>query len=597
VNIHLTLRLWIGVLVGFVVIGMAASLFSVMRLGAWAGWVWAGFWCWHELRGRKGVLQRGYFMPFVLLAGLCLLSLSIGLHVFSDSLTYRIPQMLYWLQEGHPAWNNYMDSRVVGMPHVWSYIMAPFFVLLGERALALPSWISLIILWMTLLDWALQFMEAKKARWMALLFTASPVFVLQACSTDNSLFIVALLMSALYFMLRCKLDHNAVVYSALAFSLVCGAKPQYVILAPLYLMWFFKRGDTPARVFRWQAVWWLFPVTVLLSPLPSFAMNWIHGSGISATTMDENYVWNLSVFFWNAVRSLSLLIVQLCAVPFNPFAGQMTDWSRSLIELLGIGPALHMTEIKFSPVLIPDHHVSLGLLSFILLIYGIIRALPRARKELKFLALASLLLMIIPLVLTGPVTPGRSFVGFLALAFPLAMQGVGSIPRKWCAVWGCLALGSAVFVLVVNPHRPLLPMGRMIRMAETHVSSGVYRRLQEYQTFWQRGRVGTALLPNIPEDVRKVGVIIDEGLPCSQLWKPYRLNRTLVFLPPDCTRADVLGAGVQYIIVRHDQLIPIAEQRLSADFLSRLDAVEIARQDCIARLSAGVQAWYLMRVR
>lgn len=596
-NIHLTLRLWIGVLVGFVVIGMAASLFSVMRLGAWAGWVWAGFWCWHELRGRKVTLNRRYFIPFVFLSGLCLLSLSIGLHVFSDSLTYRIPQMLYWLQEGRPAWNNYMDSRVVGMPHVWSYIMAPFFVLLGERALALPSWISLAVLWMTVLDWALQFMEEKRARWIALLFTASPVFVLQACSTDNSLFIAALLMSALYFMLRCKPEQGTVVYSALAFSLACGAKPQYVILAPLYLMWFFKRGDRPARVFRWQALWWLFPVAVLLSPLPSFVMNWMHGSGISATNMDENYVWSLPVFFWNAVRSLSLFFVQLCAVPFNPFAGQMTDWSRSLIELLGAGAALHMAEIKFSPVLIPDHHVSLGLLSFVFLIYGIMRSAPAARRELKMVALASLLLMFVPLILTGPLTPGRSFVGFLALAFPLAMQGIAGISRKWCAVWGCLALGSAVFVLAVNPHRPLLPMDRIIRMAETRVSPGTFARLQEYQTFWQRGRVGTDLLRSIPEDVRKIGVIIDEGLPCSQLWKPCRLNRTLVFLPPNCVREDVFGAGIQYIIVRHDQLISRVEQQLSDDFLARLGAVEIAQQDCIARLSAGVQSWYLVRIR
>ena len=627
-HLILWVKIWVEVVSGVIIIISVAGLFSMMRLGGWLGF--AGGISWVSYRfisagDSKRIVLSWQDWPFYVLAGLSLVSICIRPHSFIDSYSYRLPQILLWLQEGHPWAVANVDFRINQIPHIWSFLSITFFLPFGERAIAIPNLISYLVLLGVLKKFADASNILKiKSRWIILIFMSSPVIVMQTASNDNVLTSLTFLIIAAYFLLLHPPSTSSVSYSALAFALCCGIKPQYIMLIPLWVAWFFYNNNTSIRQFRWKMFVWLIPLIIICSPLPTFSINYLyHGSiiypKVFSSTIDDKPAINVNFSdkeevttvvpkswinerkgfpYDNAVGirgksilpSISNLAFALFALPVNPMAGQMTTWINRMSEKITFFRQLNWHQLRIYPILITEQ-ASLSIFATMALLIGMFRKKKR-RRSFKWLAFGSLISMTVAIGLTTPGAAGRSFIGYLILTFPMAFAGLASVKKQVLMTWGGVCFATGLMMIVINPACPLWPADYILNRLPT---SKIYADIKRYPQYSRRIESGRALVSAVPEDKKVIGAILNDAEPSVELWKPYALNRKVQFYSPQVAAAELEQDSISYIVVKHKDLILNGE--VSSYFLNRLSAEVIMKKKFTSYMQRGPESWFLLKVK
>ena len=153
-------------------------------------------------------LRRRFARPLPLIFLLCLAGAFVGGAIYPptnyDAITYRIPRVLHWLNEGHwhwiPAWNNRMNYSATG----FEWLMAPLFAIFRtDRLFFLVNVVSYALL-PGLLYSAFTLLGISRRvawAWMWLLPTGY-CFVTQAGSIGNDTFAAVYFLTALVFGIR-----------------------------------------------------------------------------------------------------------------------------------------------------------------------------------------------------------------------------------------------------------------------------------------------------------------------------------------------------------------------------------------------------------
>jgi len=609
-HLLLWIKIWVEVVSGVIIIISVAGLFSMMRLGGWLAF--SGGISWISYRfisagDSRRIVLSWQDWPFYIMAGLSLVSLCIGPHSIGDSYTYRLPQMLLWLQEGHPWAVPNVDYRINLMPHIWPFLSLVSFLPFGERGIAIPNLISYLMLLGVLKKFAdASNIPKTKSRWIILIFMSSPVMVMQAASNDNVLTSSTFLMIAVYFSLLRPLSTSSVSYSALSFALCCGIKPQYIILAPLWVVWFFHKNNTTIRQLHWKFFVWLIPLVIICSPLPTFSINYFYHSSIrnpkvflvtaeeetenTTTTPDRG---GTPVKIWKGpVRSYSQLAFALFALPVNPVAGQMTTWMKKMAEEIPLLRFLNWHEQRIYPILIPEN-ASLSFFATLALLIGLFRKKKHFRS-FKWLALGSVIALTIAIWILHPSSAGRSFIGYFMLMFPLAFVGLASVRKQVLKTWGLVCFAAGIMTIVINPACPLWPAQAVIkRLPAPWV---VDTDIQRYPQYSRRIESGRALVAAVPKGEKVIGAILNiSGTPSVELWKPYALNRQVQFYSPQVAAEKLKQDGVSYIVVKNHYLI--SNGKLSLELLKRFSAEVIMKKEFTSYMQKGPEAWFLVKVK
>ena len=587
-----------------------ATGFSLMRLGGWLAFSGGISWISYRIisaENTKRIVLSWQDWPFYIMAGLLLVSLCIRPHSFVDSYSYRLPQMLLWLQEGHPWAVPNVDFRINQMPHIWSFLSMVFFLPFGERGIAIPNLISYLIL----LGILKKFTDASnipktKSRWIILIFMSSPVMVMQAATNDNVLTSSTFLMIAVYFSLLRPLSTSSVSYSALSFALCCGIKPQYVMLTPLWVVWFFHKNNTTIRQLHWKVFVWLIPLVIICSPLSTFTINYFyHGSIkhpevplVTAEEKSENTTTtpdrgDTPVNMWESpINSYSRLTFALFALPINPLANRMTAWMNKIAEKIPFFRFLNWHKQRIYPILIPEI-ASLSFFATLALFIGMFRKKKRFRS-FKWLALGSVIAMTIAIWIATPGDAGRSFIGYCMLMFPLAFVGLASVRKQVLMTWGLVCFAAGIMTIVINPACPLWPAQAVIKRLPA--SWVVDTDIQRYPQYSRRIESGRALVAAVPKGEKVIAAILNRsGDPSVELWKPYALNRQVQFYSPQVAAEKLKQDGVSYIVVKHRDLILNGE--VSPDFLNRLSAEVIMKKEFTSYMQKGPVSWFLVKVK
>ncbi|SVB19372.1 uncharacterized protein METZ01_LOCUS172226, partial [marine metagenome] len=148
-HLLLWVKIWVEVVAGMMIIISVATGFSLMRLGGWLAFSGGISWISYRIistENTKRIVLSWQNWPFYIMAGLSLVSLCIRPHSFIDSYSYRLPQILLWLQEGHPWAVPNVDFRINQMPHIWPFLSLVSFLPFGERGIAIPNLISYLML-------------------------------------------------------------------------------------------------------------------------------------------------------------------------------------------------------------------------------------------------------------------------------------------------------------------------------------------------------------------------------------------------------------------------------------------------------------------
>lgn len=598
------LRIFVFLLTYLVVLGWGLSaikalnwMFPLAAIGL-AGAVLVGGRLAGSLRNLwRGAAEPLSFWPTILVGMLAFIAAILYPPTMLDSLTYRLPRIWLWLQEGRIHHILSAEPRLNYMPQVWELATLPLVQLAGDRLVWVWTFGSWMVLHWVAYDWALDVSrEVNKARRMAFIASTSTFAVLQACSSASDLFATALVVLSLRYVVAFEQtrDWRHISWAVLSLGLTAGAKPHFSVLVLPLAIWFLAAPSKPWRAFRWAWAPVLIPLWLLCSPAPTFALNyrtygtWA-GPGQDHSMTGEGPAGNL-------VLGTTMVVWQSVQPPVNPLA---TTISKSLAATVA-GTDANKLVPRFSlrvPLLQMVDSAAMGLVLSVLMVAGIGTALRRDRRLLiswRGLALLAGLLGI-GLALSRFVSgsSGRAFTGFLYLALPLALVGWQRLTARMLQLGVYFSLGSSLLALVFNPARPLWPAAQVQRML---TDSPRFHRFAEmvdpYLLFQERATTGEKLARAIPAN-ESVVVINAEDRPLLPLFQPYSRPRTVLFLPPQATPAELKQRQANYVIV-----CPTAEENYPelCDYVERSGAYEmVLAADYTSKLNKGAETWRLYR--
>jgi hypothetical protein len=566
--------------------GIAGFAMAVMLACRWAG----------SMRQLlQGVAEPLAFWPFILVTAVAAAGVVYPVTML-DSLSYRLPRILMWLQEGKVYHITTAVNSMNYMPHVWAFASIPLIQLGGIELVYLWSFTSWIVLYLIGYDWAFEISgEATKSRWLAFIGSTSTFAVLQAGSSASDLFASVLALLSLRFVLAFERtrDWREIGWAVLSFCLAAGVKPHFAVFGLPLTIWFVVSPSKPWRSFRWHWAPVLLPLWLVCSPVPSFVMNYRDygswtGPALSYPVKGKSPVWNI-------VLGTTMIIWQAPQPPINPAALVFNKQLTQAVINSGIRQIEPRFGLRMTPVSIVDT-ASLGLVTAALFVTGVLLALRKGRHRLKmwqFWAMAAGLASIwMALTQFVPESSGRTYCGFLYFSLPLAMVGWNLLRPQILRTGVYLCLLSSCTSLILDPAQPLWPVGRMQQMLAKSPRFGEWAdKLKLYMLFPERARAGRDLVRAVPDSERVLVVLIGDDHPLLPLFYPYPNDRKLVLLPAHATARELNEVADNYVIVTGGSAGPYPEL---CDYLEKSgDYTLVLSHVYTSKLSRGPETWKL----
>lgn len=531
----------------------------------------------------------------VILVGICMVTAAVLYPpTTSDTISYRVPRILFWLQEEGVHHIAGPDYRLNIMPAVWELASTPLFQWAGDRLLGTWSLLSWVVCYLLLFSWALGFCgSVGRARQIGFIFGVSALAVMQAGSPHTDLFASTLVLLSLYFVLEFEKSGQGrhIPWAILSLCLASGSKQSFLVLGLPLGLWFIFSPMRPWRAFpwKWLPVW--LPLFLLCSPLPTFILNQQADGDWSG--MNQTPEMRGKSPFWQLLLGGPMMAWQAIQPPLNPFFSLVGPGLQPIIEQ---GRALvPKFDLPQKPITLSEA-ASLGIVLSLLFAAGVIRAWRAGRCSLKswpmFAALAGVGGLCTALALVVPGALGRTYCGFLFLVFPLAMLGwsmVGARPLRWAVI---ASLANAMLLLIINPARPLWPAGSIQTMlSRFDATSALAARMTPYVVFRSRAQTGEHLVRTIPREETTFLAIMAPDHPLLPLWRPYAWKRRVVFLDVKATVVDVLANAPNYLIVGGgaEQCYPAVCSYLRSSPVF----VEVAKRDYVSKIAVGPETWRL----
>ena len=446
----------------------------------------------------------------------------------NDSLSYRLPRIFLWLQDGSLSRTGSSDPRSQEMPWDWEILALPLVAINRVGLVGLLNLAAWITMFLLLYSWALEAGSGvKRARWISLALSSAPIFLLQATSSANDLFAAALLMVSVHFILSfARNPHCSRVFlSLLPFMMACGVKPQFLVLGLGWGLWWILGNGKPWKHTPIPALMAFVPVALLISPLPVFVMNFQATESFLGNGVENGDAGSPA---WNALAATIQFLFSQLQLAVMPGAEKIS----LAVQSLGYVEALHSRIPKFIPgvTMIPIiDSASLGLVHFSLVCLGIVYAFGAAKSLHRLLLVSGILAFVVAGAVIVPETIGRSFIGFVTILLPLAAAGLSKLSSKWLMPLTSLAIASGAIAMILNPSSPAWPSDQLEAYAIHSGKPGIAEKLHRYNAYRERSDVGGGILDIVPEG-EAVGLLLRGGTPQVGIWLPDWRRHRLFFV-------------------------------------------------------------------
>lgn len=595
---------WLTYVAGMVCFGWALSAFGAYRMMAPASVILLGVigilscksWRSTSPADRGRLASALLFPPFLILLAAIILAGSLYLTTVLDSLSYRIPRVLMWLQEGKVHFIDNPDARLNFMTPVWEFASTPVYQVAGFRLLWLGSAISWVLLYLSLYTISLRITtSAATEKWLAIIPSAAVGFVLQAPSTMNDIWAAALVAISLVFILEFeeKSSFGDIISSGLALALAAGAKPHFAVLVLPWLLWFFFSPSRPLASIRWKWVLPLGVLAVMCSPLPTFVTNHFHYGSFKGPAADGGF--GLGPWWINLIFGTVMMAWQVFQLPVNPLAGTINAYFQDLTTstgLSGIAPRFKLVSLELPIV----DGASIGLVAACALLFGLIiawrnRATLPTWAKYSFLAGFSGFLVAVSQVVPG--TLGRSFLPFFIPIFPMALYGLTHLKFLHLKLFALFVGAAALLAIAVSPSHPLWPAKTLAdRGSSFHDQFSRYLRQQE------KPFAGISVVNAIPQDVTEVGIMAVGDQSLIQLWNCRHADFRVRFLPRNTRKEDLIESGIEwFILIAADPTLP---DSLFGELAASLDEdrkfKSVFSDEFSAKSIRGYERWTLYRM-
>ncbi len=555
---------------------------------------------WSQGNLRTGVIEPMVFWPFILISILSLIRALAYPPIMLDSLTYRLPRILVWLQEGYIHHVQSPEDRLNYMPQVWELAAIPLLKLAGERLVWLWSFIAWIVLYLLAYGWALeQTNDAKKSRLLAFLGSASTYAVLQSGSTATDLFASVLALLAVYFVMTFERTRNwwEISWAALSLGLAAGAKPHFAVFGLPLVIWFLVSRSKPWKAFKWAWLPLLLPLWLLCSPAPAFFLNYRTYGSLCGPGQD--YTMTGKGPGWNIVAGSTMIVWQSIQPPVNPLALVYNPRLDEAVQKSEIKRLVPRFQLVTPPVAMVDN-AGLGLITSILFALGVALAIRKDRSVIfswrgwaMVAGFAGVFLALSRFVSGGS---GRAFCGFLYFGLPLAIIGWAWMRPRALTIALYATLLSCICALILNPSRRLWPADT-VHDALAAAGSPKLRKLadlmQPYLMIPDRATTGVEIMQAIPDSEEKVLALVAMDRPLWPLFSASSVDRRFLFLRPHASPAELEKLGANYVVLGG----PVeSDYEQICSYLNESEQYQLVlSREYTSKLARGSEVWKLYR--
>ncbi len=529
-------------------------------------------------------------------------------------LNYRLERVLQWLAHGHWFWihtaNYRMNDRACGI----EWLTAPLLLFTkSDRALFLLNFIPFLLLpGLIFTVFTRLGVRARVAwQWMWLLPTGYN-FLLQAGSIANDTFPTVYALAAVDFAARAWQSRRTadLWHSILAAALMIGAKPSNL---PLLLPWaILIFALLPLLRRKPAATLAVILLAALVSFLPTAVLNAHFCGDWSGATLEPSVMVmkNPWVGLWaNAFQTVMGNLVP----PIFPMAGWWNAHAPLFLPHFLTHAADQFFDTGFFVVgeLPTEDWAGLGLGVTLLVGLSVVGSwrlrgnTPQAPAShsipsalCRCVLLASWVSLAAYCMKSGMTTSARLIAPYYPLLIASLMTGAasGEIIRR--RGWHRLTAGVLFFafvVVIVVPDRPLWPAKTVLARLHAQYPDQrlINRALTVYTVYSQRWDALAGVRDLLPPGLRVVGFLGGPDDCDISLWRPYGERRVEHLLPADS--AAQIRERAEYVVVSGSSL---AGQGTSfADWRQRTGAEFIASTNLTLKITAGPQAWEIVRFR
>lgn len=607
--------LWLIYVVWCQLAGWGLSLIGSLNLQGYLAAsplaIGTAFWFWRAT-GSNGARPTSYkavrrmkklpsFAAWCGVAALILVGAVINPPSNYDGLTYRLPKILYWLQEGHWHWIDGIDYRLNITGSGFEWMSAPIILLTrGDRGLFLLNFIPFLLLP------GLFFIAARglgirprAARWWMWVWPMAYGIAVQAGSIGNDMVGGALAVTSLAFAAHARKGHPLIClgFSAVAAGCMTGIKVSMLPLGlPLasYWLWVAWKVLGPRRTVILGSL--VAPLVAVCSFIPIGYLCW-KNSGSWNGNPNNRYGLELHNPIAGIIgNGLELTLGALyppvypatSAAAKNPLGAlENHSWFRWTVKNC---PNI---SIKFSNELPSEEGAGIGLgVSLLALIWGFAgtRRNTTPHKKRNWIGigfvLGTLIAILAFLARQGiGATPRLTvpYVPFLILSFlVIVTRGQKRRPQPsvyWAVIPALFLLPS----LLLNPNRPLLPSSLILNLPGLPTSMKT-RMCDVYSTYSKRGELFAPFRGRIPATGR-VGFAGGPDHSSVSLFRPFG-TRQVVNLSPRTQNS------VTWVLATRDGLerrlgVTMNEWEQSSGFR------KVEEREITSKVQTGVERWSL----
>ena len=469
-----------------------------------------------------------------------------------DSLTYHLPRVVAWLQQGHVGYFDAATARANAFPGNAELGILYTVALLGRDTLAaLPQFLAELAVLACVYGTGRRLGFGRPAAVFAALLTATlSQFALQAVTTQNDLVVASFIAAAIYFVLGS--DRRELPLAALAMALAVGTKLTGLLALPLIVaaaLLLLPRRRI-AELVVWGAVafagfgaFWYVQNTIQthhpLGVVPEADSYHPHRTAGGTVSTAARISWRFVDF-----------------TGLNPPDGLVSGLARTGADVFAAAhiapnpPGATANGFGFTPSAVASEDTSyfsvLGFLLLVPLSVGFVAAwLCRRASPARGIVAGALPLFILVIALTQSYNPwlGRFMLIPVAVAMPLTAC---LYERRLRLLSLLAAVVGAATLFGTHAHNMAKPVGLSGRPA-------VWAMPRSEAASMAVGSLGLALpfIDRIVPPDAELGVVLGSNDPSYPLYGP-TLQRRLVELSAPSAVREATAQGIRWIVVSPD---------------------------------------------
>ena len=516
-----------------------------------------------------------------------------------DGLTYRLPRLLYWIQENGWFWIDGIDFRmdIAGVGSEW--MMAPLLLLFRtDRVLFLLNFLPFLLLPGLFFSAALGLgLRAKIAsRWMWI-WPLAYGLAMQAGSIGNDALGAALGLAALAFAAEARHGHPRVclVLSALAAALMTGIKVTTLPLGlPIAVFWIWQAWHLLGMRPMLRTGLGIAPVAILCSFLPIALLCWKNTGSWNANPNNR-----LGIETEHPVAGIvgnGIDVAQeALALPVFPGVKKLDAWVAKRTDhwppYRWVADRYPSYDLRISNELPTEERSGIGLGVSLLALLWCAAALwkrpagPSGRTLIGLVFIGAVVISFLTFLAKagGDDSPRLMlpFTPFLALGLLLCLPSSLRFPNKH---WAWLPALFLIPTLLLNPNRPLISGTTVALLPGVPVS--IKNRLTEVgKVYRARNDLLSSLREVIPAG-STVAFAGDGDNPSYSLFKPFGRLSIIDLKPSREARADWVVGTRKGIELRTGKTLEDWER-------SRF--VRLRERVITDKVSWGPETWFVWR--